>query len=68
MKPYPNSRSRAVCEQCRIRCLKMYTDEFGGRTTYVICPICGNGDPQMDLDDCNMTVDELEQNFRDFIW
>lgn len=44
-----------------VRCERWYTDGYG-RTVYVVCPICTNGDPQSDQDDCGLTDDQLEEN------
>ncbi len=42
--------SVAVCEHCLVRCDGWYEDDHHGRKRLVICPICGNGDPQLDVE------------------
>ena len=51
----------AVCERCMVRCERWYKDD-SGRTQYIICPICNNGDPQTDQDECGLSEDDLESN------
>ncbi len=43
--------STAVCEKCLIRCEGWYEDNLGLRLRLVICPLCGNGDPQLNVAD-----------------
>lgn len=50
---------RAVCEHCLVLCEVKYDDSFGGRMKWFECPVCGNGDPQTDVEECGMTDDEL---------
>lgn len=57
-------QSGAVCERCMVRCQGWHEDRGGARVRLVICQICGNGDPQLDLDDCGLTKAELDANLR----
>lgn len=57
-------KSIAVCQNCRVQCYKVYYDHSGGRTAYVVCPICGNGDPQLDINSCGLSENDLEANER----
>jgi len=55
----------AVCERCMVKCVKHHKDNGNwGMISWSECPICGNGDPQLDTDDCGLTDDELESNRR----
>ncbi len=58
-------QSYAVCERCMVRCERWYVD-YVGRSIYTICPICNNGDPQTDQDECGLTEEDFESNLR--IW
>ena len=40
----------AVCEHCIVRCESWYEDDEFGRLRLVLCPICGNGDPQLSIE------------------
>ena len=55
---------RPVCEKCLVICERKYNDSYGGRRVWHQCPICGNGDPQLDVIDCGMTLEELEGQLR----
>lgn len=51
--------SISVCETCLVRCNGWYEDDHHGRLRLVICPICGNGDPQLNVHDWeDLTLDE----------
>lgn len=43
--------SNAVCERCMVRCDGWYEDSAAGRLRLVRCPVCGNGDPQLNTAD-----------------
>ena len=42
-----------VCDRCIVRCENWYEDNEDGRWRLTLCPICGNGDPQLDVNDCD---------------
>lgn len=51
-----------MCEHCWVRCQGWYEDDGFGRLRLTICPSCGNGDPQLIVDDY---IDEsLDPNLR----
>jgi len=60
----PINRIKPVCEKCMVICERKYSDAFGGRTVWFECPICGNGDAQLDTEDCGMTLEDLEGNLQ----
>ncbi len=45
-----------------IRCERWYEDHGGMRSVYTLCPICNNGDPQTDQDECGLSEEEMESN------
>lgn len=50
--------SGAVCEHCSVVC-NLYFDDGG---VYINCPICGNGDPQFDVEESGLSDQQLESN------
>lgn len=52
-----------VCEHCLVRCENWYEDDEEGRWRLILCPICGNGDPQLDVNE-DYNNPELDENVR----
>lgn len=50
-----------------VRCERWFIDGYG-RSVYVVCPICANGDPQLSQDDCGLTEEQLEENLRFWVF
>lgn len=57
-------RIKPVCEKCMVICERKYSDAFGGRRVWFECPICKNGDAQLDTEDCGMSIEDLEGNLQ----
>lgn len=55
---------QAVCEHCLVLCKVKYNDSFGGRMKWHECPVCSNADPQLDVEECGLTEDELAANLQ----
>ncbi len=50
--------SGAVCEHCSVVC-NLYYDNGG---VYINCPICGNGDPELTIEESGLSDQQLESN------
>lgn len=59
----------AVCEKCMVIAPVVRESIPGeGVYRYCRCPICGNGDTQLGTDDCGMTIEQLEGNYRFYLF
>lgn len=64
MKMTLNGWSVAVCERCMVRCQDIYCDREGRRLRLILCPLCDNGNPELDIENCGVSPEDLDGNLR----